>query len=289
MRLPRRLVPRALPLAALAALAAAAAGCASPLSTFHTGRTLPRNRVALTTGLGLNVASTFVSAAVDNAELAADKVRQAATQGQVAPLSEAETRDLVRGAYSYALFSPLPLWELGLRYGILDRWEAGAAYTTSGFRFETKVQLVKREVLDLALGLQVLHQVLEIPLPSFLKDVLEIEDLSRTDLTVPLLASRHFGPYGFVYGGAKFVYSFLQADVLERVTDLTGRKTDAGGGMWLLGGLVGGGAGYKYVFVMLELNVLYYDYRPQLLGTKVNLSGVDVYPALGLRINFFGS
>ncbi len=262
-------------------------GCVSPMSTFHTGRTTPRNRVALTTGVGLNVASSFVGAVVDNAEMVARKVEQAATQNQVAALTDDEKRDLMRGACSYALFGPLPLWEIGLRYGILDRWDAGVAYTTSGFRFETKVQLLRRETLDLAVGLQAMRQVLEIPLPGFLKDVFQIEDLSRTDLVLPVVASRSFGKYGFVYGGPKFVYSFLQADVIERVSDLAGKETKTSKGMWQLGGFVGGGVGYKYVFVMLELNVLYYSYRPTLLDTEVDMSGVDFYPALGLKVNFF--
>jgi len=269
-------------------ISAALVGCASPMSTFTTGRTLPRNRLALTTGVGLNVASSFVGAVVDNAKTVARKVEDAAAQNLDPSLTAGEKRDLMRGAFSYALYGPLPLWEVGLRYGILERWDAGVAYTTSGFRFETKVQLIKDDRIDLAIGLQALHQVLDIPLPDFLKDVFEIEDLSRTDLTLPLIASRHFGKWGFVYGGPKFVYSFLQADILERVSALAGKETETSKGMWALGGVVGGGVGYKYVFVLLELNVLYYSYKPTLLDTEVDLSGVDVYPALGLRINFFG-
>lgn len=275
------------------------AGCSAPMSTFHTGRTTPRNRVEAVTGVGLNVASSFIGAVLDSGKVAADKASAAITTGSTPSLSDDEKRDLMRAAFSYALMSPLPLYEVGLRYGILDRWDAGVAYTTSGFRFETKVQLLRRSEkaiaqgrstmpFDLAIGAQALHQVFKIPLPDFLKDVFEIDDFSRTDLTFPLIASRHFGHYGFLYGGLRFSYSILQADVLEKISDVAGKRIESGRGMWSLGGIVGGGIGYKYVFLVLELNVLYYDYGATLLDTKVNLSGVDVYPLLGLKINFYG-
>jgi len=272
--------------------------CAAPMSSFHTGRTTPRNRVELMTGIGLNVASSFVSSVIDAGKTAADKAKEAITQGQTPTLSEDETRDLMQTAFAYGLLNPTPLWELGLRYGILDRWDAGVAYTTSGFRFESRVQLLRENLskakpgqtripLDLSIGVQVMKLVFSIPIPDFLKDVFSIEDLSRLDLAVPVVLGRHFGQYGFVYGGPKFVYSFLQADVLEKLSDLTGRTVTTDKGMWAVGGVVGGGIGYKYVFAVLELNVLYYDYRPTILDTEVNLSGVNVYPALGLKVNFF--
>lgn len=259
--------------------------CASPMSTFQTGRTTPKGRVEALAGIGTNLASSFIGSVIDSGELAADKVKASIDQGTTPTLSEDETRDLMRTAFSYALLNPLPLTEIGLRYGILDRWDAGLAYTTSGFRFETKVQLL-RDPVDLAVGLQGMRQVFEIPVPSFLKDIFQIEDLSRTDLSVPVVVSHHFGQLGFLYGGPKFFYSFLQAEVLERVSSVAGRTMESGRGMWGVGGLLGGGIGYKYVYFVLEVNVLYYAYSATLLDTEVDLSGVDVYPAMGLKINF---
>lgn len=270
-------------------------GCAMPMSTFQTGRTTPPLKFQAVTGMGINVSSSFIGAVIDNAETAADKARQAIESGTTPTLSEGELRDLMRGAFAYSLMGPTPLWEIGLRFGILDRWDVGVAYTTSGFRFETKVQLLKentsrkdpgRVPVDMAIGLQVMHQTFDIPIPDTFKDIFQIEDFSRTDLTIPLIVSRNFGKFGFVYGGPKFVYSFLSADVLEKISTLTGRTVAATRDMWSVGGVIGGGVGYKYVFVMAELNVLYYSYEPTLLDTEVDLSGVNIYPAIGLKFNF---
>ncbi len=268
------------------------------MSTLQTARTAPQLRVEAITGMGLNVASSFVGAVLDNAENVSDRVKASAAEGETVPLSDDDKRDLLRAAFTFALMSPVPLSELGLRMGIIDRWDVGVTYTASAFRFDTKVQFLRRSEkdveegrdtmpFDMAIGAQVLRQVYEIPLPGFLKDVFEIEDLSRTDLTIPVIASRELGDYGFVYGGPKFVWSFLQADVLEKVSAVAGRKIDIGRDMWLLGGFVGGAVGYKYVFVMLEANVLYYDYRATILDADVNLSGVDFYPAIALKFHFY--
>ncbi len=272
------------------------AGCATPMSTFQTGRTTPPLKFQAVTGVGVNVSSSFIGAVIDNAETAADKARQAIDTGKTPELSEGEQRDLMRGAFAYSLMGPTPLYEIGLRFGILDRWDVGVAFTTAGFRFETKVQLLRentsrqkdpgRVPVDLAIGLQVIHQSFDIPIPDTFKDIFQIDDFSRTDLTLPVVVSRNFGKFGFVYGGPKFVYSFLSADVLEKLSTVAGRTVAATRDMWSVGGVVGGGVGYKYVFLMAELNVLYYSYKPTLLDTDVDLSGVNIYPAVGLKINF---
>lgn len=268
----------------------AATGCASPMSSFQTARTTPKGEFDAHAGAGANVSTGFVGSLTDLGEKASDKARESIKNGETPTLTEEDKQNLIGTALSYALFSPSPVFEAGVRYGILDFWDAGLTYTTAGFRFETKFLLMsqrKGQAMDLSVGVTAMSQTYEPPVPSFLESVLQLEKMSRLDISVPVLAGKHFGENAFVYGGPKFVYTDLELGFIEQISDATEQSFTAEDDLMMFGGVLGTGLGWRYVFVMLELNALYYSYDATILGADVSVNGIDFYPGLGLRFQFY--
>jgi hypothetical protein len=273
-----------------ALLFVAASGCASPLSTFQTARTTPKGEFDAHAGVGANVSTGFVGSLTDLGEDAADKARTSIENGETPTLSQEDKENLIGTALSYALFGPTPVFEAGVRYGILDFWDAGVTYTSAGFRFETKFMLMsqqKGQGLDLSVGLTAMNQSYEPPVPGFLQDIFQLEKMTRTDIAVPVLLGKHFGENSFVYGGPKFIYSDLELGFVEQISDATEQAFTADDDLMMFGGVIGTGLGWRYVFVMLELNALYYSYNATILGAEVDVNGMDFYPGLGLRFQFY--
>jgi hypothetical protein len=266
-------------------LSAFALSCATPASTLQTGKTPPRGKLEMNSGIGLNLASGFFSGAYDAGLVSAEKI-----DSGTADLSDEETRDLVSAAFSGVIFAPAPIWQVGLRYGILDRWDVGLAYATSGILVDSRFQILDEErggPFDMAIGVQYLRKTVNVPVPGILKDVLDIEDIKRNDVDVSLISSRQINKYFLFYGGPKFIYTFMQADILEKISAATDSTITTSENMWSAGGVLGMGLGYEYAYVMLEANVLYYKYEPKILDVDTNLSGVNVYPAVGLHVRFY--
>lgn len=265
------------------------AGCASPMSTLQTARTTPKGSVDAYIGMGANVSTSLIGSLSDLGKDASDKAKGQIDQGQTPNLTQEDRENIIGAAISYGLFGPAPVAEFGLRYGLLDRWDVGAAYTSAGFKLETKFMFLsqREDGLDLSLGVAGQRQTYEPPVPGFLKDLFQLEDIKRTNIAFHLLAGQHFGRGAFVYGGPKVVYTNLELGFIEQISDATENSIVVDDSFIMAGGVVGGGLGWKYVFFMLELNALYYNYESTILETPVAVSGIDFYPAVALRVQFY--
>jgi len=135
----------------------------------------------------------------------------------------------------------------------------------------------------MAVVLQVQRQAWNLPIPGIVAKVLDIDDFSRTDFVVPLAMSYSWGEIGWIHGGPKVFASRIDASLVERVSDLAGQETNVSGMLWGGGLTWGGGVGFRYVFLVAEMNVQAYGFKPVILGEDVNVWGIDVYPAIGLR------
>ncbi len=265
------------------------AGCASPMSTLQTARTTPKGDVDAYVGIGANVSTSLIGSISDLGEDAADKAKAQIDQGQTPNLTQQDRENIIGAAISYGLFGPVPVAEFGVRYGLMERWDVGAAYTSAGFKLETKVMFLSQRTdgFDLSLGVVGQRQSYEPPVPSFLKDVFQLEDIKRTNIAFNLLAGKHFGRNAFVYGGPKLVYTNLELGFIEQISDSTANSVVVDDSFVMAGAVVGGGLGWKYVFFMLELNALYYNYEATILDTPLAVSGIDFYPALAFRVQFY--
>ncbi len=264
-------------------------GCASSMSTLQTARTTPKGELDAQLGMGANISSSLIGSIATLGESSADRARRQIEENDTENISDEDTKNLIGAAVSFGLFGPSPVTEIGFRYGILDNWDVGAKYTSAGPRLETKIQLMSqtKNGFDLSVGISGQRQKYEPPVPSFLEDVLQLEDIVRIDVGLQVLAGKHFGDYAFVYGGPKFVYTNLELNLVQQINEASPDSVTVDDGFLMGGAVVGGGLGWKYVFFMLELNALYYSYDAEILGTSVTISGIDFYPTLGMHVQFY--
>ena len=270
------------------------AACIAPMSSFHTGRAAPYHQLEMNAGVGVNLDSSFVGSTVQTGRVVAEEAVDAIDNGELPALDAHQEAILCEAALAYALASPFPVAQVGVQYGLARQTEVGLMWTSSGFGGHVKYQFLGRDVraddpFDLAFALQVQRQSWSLPIPGadLVTKVLDIEDFSRTDVIVPVIASVELGEYGALYGGPRFFWSAIEAELVEKLSDLAGQTTVVSGGMYGGGGVLGGSLGYRYVYVMAELNVVGYRYEPVFLGNQVRYRGVDVYPALGMKVNLY--
>lgn len=267
-----------------------ASGCASPASTLQSARATPQGKFEVHGGIGGHIAPSVFSALFDQAEAASGKAKDYIADDQTPILTDEEKNDIIASAFSMAIVGPTPITEAGVRVGVLPGLDLGVSYTSAGFRGETKFQFLdtlKGAPVDMSIGFQYLRQTTKPPVPDFMKDIFQLEDIVRNDFWFPLLISKHFGDWSYTYGGLKFGYSTLDVQILERLSDATGQEISSGDDLVQFGGVMGGAIGYRYVHLLLEVNALYYQYEARVLGTVVDVSGMTYYPAMGLRVQFY--
>lgn len=275
---------------AIVAIAAVLTGCAAPLSSFQTARTTPKGEFDMHVGLGANVSPTLINSLSDLGDSAADKAKNSVDNGETPDLTDEDIQNLFGSVIATALFLPLPIFEVGLRYGILDFWDLGAVFTSAGWRLETKFGVLSQlggDPLDVSVGLVGMRQTFKPPLSDAAEAVITLEEMKRTDIMIPALAGYHVGDWLFVYGGPKLVYTDLELGIVEQVSEASENALNVDDNMLMIGGVAGFGIGYDVVFLQLEINALYYTYSAELLGTQVDVGGLDLYPAGGLRFEFY--
>lgn len=269
------------------------AGCAVPLSTLHTGQTTPKGRFEFDVAEGIHIDSNFISGAVQTGQIAAMEAVEDDRLDGTLYVTDEQFRSVGRAVIASALAPPLPVTEARVRVGIARHVELGGQWSSGGWGGHAKVQLLDAREgapVDLAVALQGHHGSWGLGLPDVLAQLINVEDLSRTDITMPVIVSHDLGPQGqlgFVYGGARVGITKIQADLVETITDISGADATLTGPMWT-GGLVGGGAvGWRYVYFIAELNVVGYNYHPAVLNKTIPFYGVDVYPVIGMRVRMW--
>lgn len=265
-------------------------GCAVPLSTLHTAQTTPKGRVEFDYAEGIHIDSNFISGAVQTGQIVAmEAVEDDRVDGTVY-LNDEQFRSLGRAVIATAMSSPIPVTELRGRVGVWDHVELGLQKSSAGWGAHTKVQILDQRdgaPLDLAVAFQAHRGSWGVGLPSYVSELIQLEEMTRTDFTVPVIVGRDYGPQGqlgFVYGGARAGLSLIQADMVETISDIAGADARLSGPM-VSGALFGGGAvGWRYVYLIGELNVVGYNYHPAVLDKTIPFYGVDVYPVIGIRV-----
>ena len=266
-------------------------GCAAPMAGLHGARTAPAGAVEIVGGVSLHLDSAFVGGTIGAGRIIAEEAAASVNQGEVPPLSTDQQDALARAALAWALANPAPIWQGGGRVGLPGGFEVGAALSTSGPMGHIAWQLLDvddgESPVDVTVALQVQHQSFGLGLPGPVAQVLRLDDLSRTDLIVPIIAGVDLDQAGFVYVGAKGVYSRVEAQLVERLTAVAGVETDLAGPVWGGGAFAGGALGWKYIYLVGELNLLVWHTSPEFLGRELPITSVELVPALALQINFY--
>jgi hypothetical protein len=266
----------------------ACGACTTSVTQMQRARTLDPGQIEASLGASLPVHSRFFSELIDTEEKIRARLGSAEASGK--PITTEEQRQALETALAFVLFGPGLLPEINARYGITSGLDVGLRYAGPLLRADLKVQpMTAAEVgLDLAVdvglarhsdtGPSAFDQIRD------LSTYVKLGDYSRYDVDLGLLAGREFGDWGAVYGGARYVVSFIEIDedlaIVEVASGLP--HTELSARMHQFGGTLGGRVGYRYLFLAAEMTVMRVLYEPTILGSPTDLGGWTLAPALAL-------
>lgn len=255
-----------------------AAGCATTISTMQPADTLPPGGWHVGGGLNVNVPATGVVRALDAAISLEEKLRDDPSYEP----TEAEERRYLDAALGLALNPPGVTQEVMVRYGLLDRVDAGLRWSTTGIHVDGKLQFLRGGGWDGSIAVGYVHHLFDGIVFDAL-ELLRIDDFSRKDVEVPVIFGRRLGSWGTLWGGPKLVLGWYHLDAALAEAEVAG-STD--GTLRYLGGFAGFGAGYRAFRGFVELTVMHLSARPVVLGQKVDLGGVVVMPSVGVMVRW---
>ena len=257
----------------------ASTACTTALSTTQTADTLPKGHWRLTAGANFAIPASRIVSLVDKAD---DISKAYANDPNYTPTQQ-QQNDLEDAGLGLALNAPGPTPDLMLRYGLSDRFDAGARYTTTGVHGDVKVQFLRDAGgWDGSLSLGYARHIFD-GLAFDLLDKLHVDDFSRWDLEVPIIFGRKFGTWGRLWLGPK--YDFGRYHIDAKIVNVAKTRT-ADGPIHYVGGFVGFSAGYKWLHAFVELTVMDMIATPTIQDRKVDIGGIVVVPAFGLSADF---
>ncbi len=237
--------------------------------------TLKPGRFHVGVGSNLSIPASRIVDAIDTSTTLADKY---ADDPNYSP-SEQEQRDYTASLVGLILNAPGINSDFMVRYGLIDKLDAGLRWTSTGVHGDAKYQFLDHASgWQGAISLGVSHHFFD----GTVFDVLEylhIDDFSRNDIEVPLIFGKRFGSWGYLWGGPKYVFAKYSVDAtIDNVAGLQSSDDS----IHYYGAYSGFGLGYKSIYAFAELTVMNMVAKPVILGEKTDLGGIIVMPAFGL-------
>lgn len=286
-------MPRAISGLLILLLSTAAAGCSTSMTHATGAHTLDQGEVrgGVTTQVDAN--TNIVSTTLDNARNVEDRIQD----NNSGELTEEEFRDLLDAAVAFALFRPGYTPEANVRVGILDTLDLGVRYNGVTLKGDLKYEIAewddKRQAFSVDVGVGRQFS----PAPSIV-EIVALTEWSRTDLDVIALYGFEFEPYGRFWIGPRLMQSWvdvqpklddeLRQRIPQEYEDLDPGQFFRDENITYYGGTTGIMAGYKHVYAMVELTVLYSRFTPRIIDEERNLSGMTFAPNFGLVFEFGG-
>ena len=266
-------------------------GCATSTSTLQSARTLKPKEVQLTVAASVPVATVVVGELIDSADLAYDRLKSAEDASR--PVTESELRQSLEASTALVLFSPSLFWEVVGRVGIFDRFDAGLRISHSLVKAEAKFQFLRiKDSVDASIFMGYAYHFGVGPsmAESFYSifEYVGLGDYSRHDLDVGLLFGREWGRWLSLYGGPRYMISFVSIDPdISKVNTVAGLpETQISSQIHHVGAVGGLMIGYKYVYLQAELTLLWAVFEPTILGQRMDLGGMVIAPTLGVTARF---
>jgi len=272
--------------------AAVSAGCAPSLATMQPAHVAPKGHFEATAAIEIGLPTGTIKRVIDTGDSLS---HDAINQGNVTPDQE---RQIFDAGVNFVVSPVSAGTHFAINYTLLDRWEIGVRYASAAWRLGSRYQFLRHEdgPFDMTLGLGVSRQAVEIPLASYVEQILEIDDFTRytVDAALQFGTSRAFYR---VWAGPKFVYSRFDTAMRLAVPPGVSQPDLASfeGHGFYYGGQAGAAVGWKHVFFAFEMTVAELSGGATVtavsgprsggadpIAHNSDISGLVLYPALGL-------
>ena len=262
-------------------------GCSTVLSTMQPAQTTPGRHVRGVMAVGVNAPIGQLSDTIDAAEAIADS-------GTVEPDN---INDFLTGVVGLFMNPPAVAGEFQGRYGFSDIVDVGLRVATGGnIRADMRYRIINPEQPDGmfgSTGLGFTYASASIPVPSPIDEFIELDSITRVELDLPMLFGWSNEIWHFWFG-PKFVLSFVSTGLTfkdEGPIDSTPERVDASATNFYYVAHVGAAIGYKYVWIALELTIGGIGGAADITREgaepfEAGYSGLELYPALGLMLQF---
>lgn len=269
-------------------------GCATSLATRQTARTLDPGHFSVDAAVGAEVPLGTLAQVTVAGEQQTQKLLAAVASRTPYAVTDQDKQDLIAAAVALLVNPPSVDWEGGVRAGVLPNLDAGLRYSVNALRGDLKYRFFQKvdgdQRTDVAIGLSVSKYLFSSPLFDALEFV-NLGDFSRWDIEVPVYISHEWGDVVRLYGCAKYIYSRTEVDenlvsTSEQASFLTGLDFQLSDTVHthFLGATAGLKVGYRWVYVVGELTAGYALGSVRVLGADRPLSGLILFPALGVEV-----
>ena len=269
--------------------AVAVTGCAASLSSFQPAHVGPRRTARAEAGYDVSIPTGTIASTIDAAKTLAGAAESRA-------LSDDEKIQLFSAGLNLALNPPAFDYHYGFSINPADNWEIALRYAGGAPRIAGRHQLLMQEIhgVDLSVGLGVSRYLYRFPIERIVY-VLRIDDFSRWNFDLPISFGWH-NDFFRAWGGPRLALTTYATDIILHVpaNAASGMARDesahASGSGFFSGLQVGGAAGYRWLFVALELTIvrLSGSARLDVLGrtTNADTGSWILYPGAGLMGEF---
>lgn len=277
--------------------------CTAPRNITQSGKVTPKGEFKVGTNFAGNISTQPVKSLKDVSRAAIESWAKGDS------VKYNQQVDLVAKAIlAYSLDPYTANYDIFVRYGIVERLDAGYKYGAGTHIFDVAYQFMgPTGTIGAAsdqrwygsVGLQYSKQELKLPGGIFLSRAQKYLDYgaNRRDFLIPVVFSRSFGAeeeygnvsFGLAYNHTFVDYRFNPENLYKQTGDTytpigaISRRNNYGA----IGMFINAKVGYKWAYLVPALSIYYQNYgRYQLLeNTFAELSGVTFIPSLGLQFH----
>jgi hypothetical protein len=281
--------------------------CTSPRNIIASGKVTPKGSFKAGFNASFNLATTPLNQIGDITKAAVNAI----DNNKDSIFYTEGVASLTRGLLAYSLDPVTPTTDFYLRYGVLDKVDAGYKYASGAHVLDVMYQFLgstgtpddagSTAGLYGSIGFQYSGQKPNLPSRLGLSKLGSIfrYNLARKDILIPLVFSRSFGfeeTYGNVSFGVVYGHSFIEygfdptkefvrkvGNGIEKIPSFSQKENYSSFGIFLNGKI-----GYKYAYFVPALSIYYQNYGTYNLFRlqQVGYKGVTFIPSIGLQLNF---
>ncbi|HEX8516698.1 MAG TPA: hypothetical protein VF868_10900 [Bacteroidia bacterium] len=279
--------------------------CSGSRSVLNSGKVLPKDQMRFGKNYTVNISSAPISQSVRGAYNLSDNLSKKDT---IYYSSQVESVNAALLAYC---LDPIGVNdEMYFRYGLGHRLDLGFKSSGGSNAFDAQWQFLgstknveqaeeKEHQFYGSLGAQYSWQnyrFLNYPMFDKFQEIFGL-DMSRKDISFPLIFSTSFGPeervgcfsFGLVYSHSFIKYKITPRNIYaaDRVDPALLEPVNAKVNYSAYGTFINFKIGKKFIFFNLSLAAYYQDYGkyPMLGGGKKSLRGVSLIPSYGVQFN----